>query len=390
MNRRTLGYFGFLGLLGFIGFSLFAKEPRNCSTFVFKTDSVLFMGHNLDETPGFHVPGIVCINKRNSYREGITWYELIADPEDYEKSLIPFDEKPFPKISWFSKYGSITFNSEGIDFPDGGINEEGLAIFEMSLGSTQHKNDESNPTLFISLWIQYQLDNCATLDEVIQNANDINLQGWSWHYFITDKNGDCAIIEFLEGGVVVQQGEDVKYPVLCNSQYTKELERLEKYQGFGGKVRTLIKKAPRFVRAVNILQGYDPSVHVSPRDYAMGLLEEIQIKGWNKWSILIDVNKMTLYFHTNRNRQLRYVSFDSFDFSEKPARLMDIHADLSGDMTSEFIGYTYERNFEHTKERAEHLFIERFKGLIDNGVTPEVYAKRFADYSDRMRDNNIK
>lgn len=141
-----------------------------------KTDSALFVGHNLDESPELHVPGRVCINPRNITREGITWYELIADPPDFQKVLIPFEQRPSPKIRWISRYGSITFNSEGLDFPDGGMNEKGLAIFEMSMGNTEHKIDESNPTLFICLWIQYQLDNCATLAEVIQNARNINLQ----------------------------------------------------------------------------------------------------------------------------------------------------------------------------------------------------------------------
>jgi len=159
----------------FFGFSLLAEESKNCSTFMLKMDSIFFVGHNLDESPELHVPGLVCINKRNVYREGMTWYELIADPPDYKKSSIPFEEKPHPKISWMSKYGSITFNSEGLDFPDGGINEKGLAVFEMSLGNTKFKIDESKPTLFITLWIQYQLDNYATVDEVIQNINNINL-----------------------------------------------------------------------------------------------------------------------------------------------------------------------------------------------------------------------
>jgi len=358
-----------------------------------KTDSILLVGHNLDESPELHIPGLVCINKRNVYREGITWYELIADPPDYAKSIISFEEKPFPKISWISKYGSVTFNSEGLDFPDGGMNEKGLAIFEMSLGNTQYKNDKSNPTLFMPLWIQYQLDNSTTLDEVIRNAGDINLQGWSWHYFVTDADGNCAIIEFLKGEVIIHKNEDVTYPVLCNTQYSRELERLKNYQGFGGekKIRKLLPKAPRFVRAAKLLKEFDISTHVSPRDYALELLKEIKIKGWNKWSILVDVNNMTIYFHTNRNRKLRYFSFNNFDFSdEKPARLLDIHADLSGDVTPDFIDYTYERNFEHTKERAEYLFKKRFKGLIDNGVTARVYAKRFADYSERMRSKNMK
>jgi len=353
-----------------------------------KADSVLLVGHNLDESPELHVPGLVCINKRETYREGMTWYELIAEPPEYEKSLVRYEEKPSPKISWISKYGSITFNSEGLDFPDGGMNEMGLAVFEMSLGNTQYKVDESNPTLFMPLWIQYQLDNCTTIDEVIQNADDINLQGWSWHYLVADTHGNCAIIEFLDGKVIVHKGEQVLYPVLCNTHYSRELERLETYREFGGvisKILQLIKEQPRFVRAANLLDEYNPSVHASPVEYGLKLLDDIQIKGWNKWSILVDAQNMMVYFHTNRNRQLRYVSLKSFDFSQQPAQLLDIHGDGSGDVTSEFVDYSYERNLQLTEERAEYLFVDRFKGLIDNGVTARVYARRFAEYSKRMR-----
>jgi len=369
--------------------SLLAEDPKNCSTFILKTDKDLFVGHNLDESPELHIPGLVCINQRGMYREGITWYELIADPPKYEKVIIPFEDKPEPKTRWISKYGSITFNSEGIDFPDGGINETGLAIFEMSLGNTKYKHNKSNPTLFMVLWIQYLLDNCSSLDEVIQSANSINLQGWSWHYFITDKNGNCAIIEFLEGDVVVHKNFDVIYPVLCNTQYSKELDRVKdskENNGLWYKIRNFIKSPPRFIRAVELLEKYDPSIHASPKDYALKILDEIKIKGWNKWAILVDVKNMRIYFHTNKNRKLRFLSFSDFDFSGKQSpKLLDIHANLSGDISTNFIDYTYERNFLHTKERAEFLFIDRFKGLIDNGVTAEVYAKRFAGYSKRMR-----
>lgn len=371
-----------------LGLSLPQPEPRNCSTFMLKADSSLLVGHNLDESPDLHVPGLVCVNKRNTYREGITWYELIADPFDYQKALTPFAEKPSPKLSWRSKFGSITFNSEGLDFPDGGINEAGLAVFEMSLGSTQHKYDSLHPTLFMSLWIQYQLDNCATVDEVIRNAHDINQQGWAWHYFVTDRDGNCAIIEYLEGEVVVHTGEDVTYPVLCNSEYSKELARWDEYPSFVDGLKSLIGKTPRFVRAAQMLDAYDAAVHTSPSEYALEILNEIAIRGWNKWAILIDVTNMTIYFHTNQNRTLRQVSLASFDVTSGPAQLLDIHADLSGDVAAEFADYTYEANLRHAEERAKHLFVERLTGLIDNGVTSKVYAKRFADYSARMRDNN--
>ena len=49
---------------------------------------------------------------------------MIADPPDYEKAMIPFEQKSAPNINWVSKYGSITFNNEGLDFPDGGVTAE--------------------------------------------------------------------------------------------------------------------------------------------------------------------------------------------------------------------------------------------------------------------------
>jgi len=372
-------------LIIIVPLALSVEGPRNCSTFMFASDSFFFVGHNLDETPGFHVPGMVCVNKRNTYREGIEYYELIAPPEDYGKCLIPYDERPGPKINWVSRYGSITFNSEGIDFPDGGINEEGLAIFEMSLGGTDYPFDEANPSIFMCLWIQYLLDNCATVDEVLENTENFNLQGWSWHYFVTDGTGDCAIIEFLGGKPAIHRGDDVKYPVLCNLRYDIELKRLKDYKGIGGGILSIFKKPPRFVRAARMLDQYDGSTDTPPRDYALELVEEISVKGWNKWGIVVDVQNMVIYFHTERNRGLRYASLDSFDFDRKPDQMLDIHTGLTGDVSAAFEDYTFDRNYEHNKERADHLFADRFGGLIDNGVTAEVYARRYADYSERMR-----
>lgn len=58
---------------------------------------------------------------------------------------------------------------------------------------------------------------------------------------------------------------------------------------------------------------------------------------------------MVIYFHTNWNRGLRYVSFGSFDFDQKPDQMLDIHTDLTGDVSAVFEEYTFDRNYEHNK-----------------------------------------
>jgi hypothetical protein len=51
-----------------------------------------------------------------------------------------------PRISWISKYGSITLNQFGKEFPLGGMNEAGLAIEELnSWGMVHH----------LSSWIRW-------------------------------------------------------------------------------------------------------------------------------------------------------------------------------------------------------------------------------------------
>ncbi len=374
---------------GLIG-SLDTEERGNCSTFMLKSDSVLFVGHNLDETPGFHIPGRICVNKRDVYREGAEYYEFLAPPGEYEKLAVPFEQRPDPKISWVSKYGSITFNSEGVDFPDGGVNEKGLAVFEMSLGSTKNRYDEKNPSIFMVLWIQYVLDSFTTIDEVIESTYRINLQGWSWHYFVSDSRGDCAVIEFLGGEVVVHRGEALRYPVLCNSRYSRELERLDGHRGIKAWTADLLRRTPRFVRAARLLDRFDPENEADPGAYARTILEDIAIKRWNKWSILVDVTNLTVYFHTDVNRRLRYFSLSGFDLDRRPAEILDIHGSGWGDVTGRFEDYTRERNLELTRERARLLLADRFRGLVDNGVTAEIYSERFAEYSERIRMKDLR
>ena len=374
-----------------LGVLLPDKEPRNCSTFMLKAGQEIFLGHNLDESPELFVPGLVCINSRQAYREAISWNELVAPPRDYEKAIAVFDKKPSPKLIWISRYGSVTFNSEGVDFPDGGMNEKGLAVFEMSLGDTQYKYSKEHPTLFMSLWIQHQLDNCAIVDEVIRNAEQINLQGWSWHYFVADRNGDCAIIEFLQGKILIHRNP--AQPILCNARYSQELERLKYFQGFGGKIDLQLNfsRAPRFVKAAKMLKDFAGAPAASPRDQALKILDEIKIRGWNKWGILVDVKNMTFYFHTGDNKKLRYFALKDSDFSAgKTDMILDMHADLSADVKAHFVDYTHERNLELTMKRAGILFVERLKGLEKNGINARIYAERFADYSRRMREKKMK
>ncbi len=91
-----------------------------CSSFMLHKGEILVFGHNLNEGD-IGVPGMLFINKRGVFKTGRTWSELINKDGANPSSL-----------DWISRYGSVTVNCFGRDFPDGGINEAGLFIWEMN------------------------------------------------------------------------------------------------------------------------------------------------------------------------------------------------------------------------------------------------------------------
>jgi len=82
-------------------------------------------------------------------------------------------------------------------------------------------------------WMQYILDNCMTVEEAVQCAKDIEIDGWGWHFFIGDGEGNTAAVDFVDDEVLIYTGEDMPVPGLFNTFYSRELEVLKYYKGFG-------------------------------------------------------------------------------------------------------------------------------------------------------------
>ncbi len=180
------------GSIVLIAFSLFTVNSSACSTFKLQKGGGLVYGHNLNEGD-IGVPGLIFINKRGIFKTGRTWSEIIT-----KERLNPSTH------CWISRYGSVTFNNFGRDFPDGGMNEAGLYIWEMNEDADYPKN-ENLPKLNQMNWMQYILDNYASLEEAVQCASEIEIDGWSWHFFVGDAQGNTAAITFINGKVVVHK-----------------------------------------------------------------------------------------------------------------------------------------------------------------------------------------
>ena len=377
--KKSMNWF-IVSLLVFYFFpvGIISQSSFSCSTFMLKHDSEQIFGHNLDMQ--MVINGMVVVNKRNVYKTGRSWDELTSS-----------EKRKTPEITWTSKYGSITVNPIVRDFPDGGMNEAGLCIWEMSLGKTKFIENDSLPKLFMSQWMQYVLDNFKSVDQVIKSTSEITIDGWGWHFFTGDRDGRCAAIEFLDGEPVVHSGESLPVTALMNTEYSQELDTLKTYEGFGGdKEIPMSDKTDinsRFVKAAYMLRNYRKSVSPTIIDYGFDILRQLEAvidqTKWTQWSIVCDMKRLKVYFRTSVGRDIRYVSFDSFDFSnELPVKILDINADLSGNVAEKFKDYTLSANSAEQFVGLMNRDPNFEKRLVSRGITSQILRDRLANYAE--------
>jgi len=305
--------------------SLVAPPSHACTTFCLDSNDDLVVGKNYDERLG---DGLVIMNKRNVSK--IAW-------------LNPYSAETQP-VTWTSKYGSVTFNPWGREFPESGINEAGLVVNLLwEPTATEYPAPDERPAIRSNQWIQYQLDNAATVADVIASDLEIRIlnTGGPMHFFVCDSTGNCAIFEFIDGELVCYTQETMPVKVLVNTTYERCIEYWEKDE----------IPAPdypydavrRFITAGKMLEGYDPETSGPAVDYAFNVLTNVA--GLTQWSIAYDIPDRRVYFYTRNNKNLRYIDLNACNFScLTPVGVLDVTEDLSGDVSGNFIDYTYELN----------------------------------------------
>ena len=357
-----------------IGLLSSGRPAFPCSTFLLRAASGQLVGHNLDENG--HIPGLVFINKRNVSKFAVSWAWLLSGKPDST-----------PPLAWTSRYASLTFNPYGRDFPDDGLNEAGLFIGEMTLRETRYPFDQAKPRLFMSLWMQYLLDNFETVEQMVESASALNIDGWGWHFFAADRSGQAASVEFVEGKFVVHRGDTLPVPVLGNSLYEEEMARLAEYSGFGGDKPISMEdmSAPRFVQAALMLQAYTPALK-PPVDYCFDILRQMG-RGTTRWSLVCDLKNLRAFFRTDKAEGIKSVRLGDFDLGcGQPARFLDIHASLEGDVSRAFRDYASDINKEHIQQAWEAIvkISPGFEMLIKmNKSTRDEVVERFASYAEK-------
>ena len=156
-------------------------------------------------------------------------------------AYIPLDDQD-SSISWVSQYGSITMNAFHLDIPLGGINETGLVLEHLALEGSKFPEKDKRNAITPFQWIQYQLDNYSTVDEVIKSESFLRISPWIFvflHFLVCDAQGDMVIIEYQENKDgkshrLIYKNHDVPkyFWALGNAPYAKHLSFMQQFQRF--------------------------------------------------------------------------------------------------------------------------------------------------------------
>lgn len=245
-------------------------------------------------------------------------------------------------INWTSKYGSVIASSWDIGSSDG-MNEKGLVGNLLWLTESKYpefKKDEDKSGLAIGLWLQYMLDNFATVEEAVKAFSkeefvvvSYNIPGTerfiSLHLSLSDKTGDNAIFEYINGKLVIHH--DPSYVVMTNSPiyeeqlaintYWKDIPGTEMLPGTN-------RASDRYVRGsfyINAVPKTDdvkiavPTVFSVMRNmsvpFGISTPNQPNISS-TRWRTVANQKSMIYYFEDVLNPSVVWLNFENLDFNE--------------------------------------------------------------------------
>ncbi len=297
-----------------------------CTTFFINKNGQMVFGRNYDWVTG---NGMICTNQKGLSKTS----DRTKDGET---------------ISWVSQYGSITFNQYGKEFPTGGMNEKGLVVELMWLDGTKYPAADKRPAVGVLQWVQYQLDNCATVEELIAADKTIRISDDTpLHYLVADATGNAATIEFLEGKMVVHKGNDLLFPVLTNDVYSTSIDQTKTATSSSGGTQSFTNNSiDRFAKACNRVKAFQQSgINTPVVDYSFNILDLVAQGSHTKWSIVYDITNRKIHFKTLDFPTVKEIAFSAFNFScPAPAKAWDMNQAGTGNVAGSFIDFSLDLN----------------------------------------------
>jgi choloylglycine hydrolase len=189
------------------------------------------------------------------------------------------------------------------------MNEAGLVIEVMWLESTRYPAADARPALDGLQWIQYQLDQFATVAEVVAHADAVRVASpyGKLHYLLT------------------------------NSSYAESAAFLRKHTAAVG-----TGSLQRFARAAGLVE---KRVAGDPVAAAFGILEQVSQGAYSKWNLVYEPAQKRVWFRSRGAWDIKTVSLRDFDANcQSPVAALDLATPGKGEMAARFRPYDPSQN----------------------------------------------
>ncbi|GAT03643.1 linear amide C-N hydrolase [Mycolicibacterium fortuitum] len=249
------------------------------------------------------------------------------------------------KLTWTSKFGSVVATAFDITSVDG-MNEAGLAGHILWLAeSTYGEPDASRTQLGQAIWLQYFLDNFATVAEAVAWIAQTDVQVVQMddptggarpglHLALDDASGDSAIVEYVDGKARVYHSKS--YKVMTNSPtFDQQLELVKSFTGLGGDqpIPGSTVASDRFARASYYADRLpEPSSQVEAIASMFSVIrnaaQPFRIPDPGKpdasqtiWQVVLDLTNKRYVYESTTRPNIVWVDLADLDFSEGSAQL---------------------------------------------------------------------
>lgn len=268
---------------------------------------------------------------------------------------------------WTSVYGSLVVTGYDISTADG-MNEEGLVVnLQWEVEATYPEDDGVTPRMSLSVFPQYLLDRYATVAEAVSDLRDtpVLIQGGevpvgppgraaTVHLSMSDATGDSAIIEFVDGEMVIWH--DRSYQVMTNEPtFERQLAIREYWDGVNPRefMPGTVRATDRFVRASFYINAVEQTadarraaaatfsvIRQTSVPWGISIADQPNLST-TRWRVVADHLDLRYYVESVTSPSVFWVDLANLDLSEgAPVMKLDLGIDmervLSGEVSASF------------------------------------------------------
>ncbi|MGY6411631.1 MAG: linear amide C-N hydrolase [Alkalilacustris sp.] len=266
---------------------------------------------------------------------------------------------------WTAVHGSLAVTGYDMSTADG-MNEAGLVVNLLwEVEAVYPEDDGETPRISLSVFPQYLLDRFATVAEAVEDLreNPVLVVGGevpvgppgreaTVHVSLSDATGDSAIIEFVQGEMVIWH--DRAFQVMTNEPtFDRQLAVLEYWQGVNPRefLPGTVRATDRFVRAhhyINsVVQSADPRIAAAS---VFSVIRQTSVP-WGisiadhpnlsttRWRVVADHKDRRYFVESVLSPSVFWVDLEGLDFAEgAEVRKLDLGVDMERVLSGEVSG----------------------------------------------------